>query len=241
MPTGPSPYKGHPKSEWPAIKAAQEVLRKQRATVGQPEPDQRPMQSPAAAPANAFAPPEVAAVLAGDVPLEIPVPRVNSDSAGPEALPRNLFSGQIKALDVFGLNGDTTDPLTGYRLYWFTDIGGTGNRLHQAKASGWDFVRKDEIAMQDNLVPGNNDLGTMVRKVVNPNETPPTYGYLMKKPKWMDEVHQAEMQQVNDAQERAIKKGAFNARPQDGRYVAGDIPNSALPKIEISSNLKVPR
>jgi len=228
MAIGPSPYKGHPKSEWPTIKAEQEALRQQRAAES--------VLNGTAPPANAFAPPEVAAVAQEQ---ERSAPRINSDSAGPVAMPRNLFSGQIKALDVFGINGSTIDPMPGYRLYWFTDNGNTGSRLHQALASGWDFVNKNEIAMQDNLVEGNNDLGTKVRKVVNPNQTPPTYGYLMKKPAWMDEAHQAEMQKVNDNQERAIRKGSFNARPEDGRYVAGDLPGSTLPKIEISSNLKV--
>jgi len=237
-----SPYKGVPKAKWPEIKAAQAVLREQRATFGQPMDDAPMMPSPAAAPANAFLPPEAAQTLAGagEVPRETS-PRINSDSDGPQAAPRNLFSGQIKSLEVFGRNGSTEEPIPGYRLYWFTDEGNTGSRLHQAKASGWDFVEKNEIAMQDNLVEGNNDLGTKVRKVVNPNSTPPTYGYLMKKPKWMDEQHQAEMQAFNDAQERAIRKGVFNASPRDGRYVAGDLPGSTLPKIEISSNLKVPR
>ena len=159
----------------------------------------------------------------------------------PVAPPRNLFSGQIKSLEVFGAGGDTRDPIPGFRLYWFTDNSGTGDRLNQAKASGWEFVKKNEIAMQENLVEGNNDLGSIVRKVVNANQTPPEYGYLMKKPNWLDELHQKEMQTVNDRQESAIKKGSFNSRPEDGRYVAGDMPGSTLPKIEISSNLKVPR
>ena len=112
-----------------------------------------------------------------------------------------------------------------------------GDRINRARQSGWEFVMKDEIALQENLVPGNNDLGTQVRKVVNPNLIPPTVAYLMKKPADLDALHQAEIQEVNNRNEAALRQGRVNAQAGDGRYVAGDVQNSLLPKIEISRNL----
>ena len=167
----------------------------------------------------------------GQTPAPI---RINSEAPAVATPPRNLFSGQLKALDVYGKNGSIDDPIPGYRLYWFTDTGGTGTRLRQAQMSGWDFVDSDEIELQDNLVPGNNDLGSHVRKVVNANQVPPTYGYLMKKTRELDALHQAEAQIINDRMEQAMRAGTLGAAPGDGRYVAGQMPGSTLPKIEIS-------
>jgi len=227
MASGPSKYKGHPKSEWASIRAA-EVTTAQAAVAPAPE----------APPPNAFtAPPDaiVAAMLPPEPPQAAPPPiRINSEAPAVATPPRNLFSGQLKALDVYGKNGSIDDPIPGYRLYWFTDTGGTGTRLRQAQMSGWDFVDSDEIELQDNLVPGNNDLGSHVRKVVNANQVPPTYGYLMKKTRELDALHQAEAQIINDRMEQAMRAGTLGAAPGDGRYVAGQMPGSTLPKIEIS-------
>lgn len=221
---GAGMYKGIPKAQWAAHKASLA--------------ERNPMTP------NAFVAelsPEIASLLVEEVKIEPPkvdVPRetspVNSDSDGPVAPPRNLFSGQMKALDVYGINGSTIDPIPDYRLRWFNDI---ANRISMAISSGWGLVSKDEIALQDNLVPGNNDLGSYVRKVVNPNLVPPMYGYLMKKPRKLDDLHQAEAQRINDRMEQSLRAGSMGAGPADGRYVAGDIRGSVLPKIEIANKL----
>src|SRR5262245_35730249 len=84
-------------------------------------------------------------------------PQVKSPS--PEAPPPNMFSGTTKKLEVFGKPGtEKHDPIPGFQLYWFDDIEG-GLVIQQAKASGWVFVEKHEIALNDaNTGPGNNDL-----------------------------------------------------------------------------------
>lgn len=208
----PNPYKGVPRSQWGMVKE-QERLRKM-------------------GPPNTLSAPEIP-TFTGSNPEPAPAPKINSQ-APVEAPPRNLFSGQFRQMEVFGANGSNTDPIPGWRLYWMNDI---GDRINRARQSGWEFVMKDEIALQENLVPGNNDLGTQVRKVVNPNLIPPTVAYLMKKPADLDALHQAEIQEVNNRNEAALRQGRVNAQAGDGRYVAGDVQNSLLPKIEISRNL----
>ena len=249
MASGPSKYKGHPKSEWAAIRLAEAMLageksaKEYREWVVTREAEMTAAQAapapvPEAPPPNAFTPmpdPIVAAMLPAEPPPAAPPTiKINSEPTAVAAPPRNLFSGQLKSLDVYGKNGSVDDPIPGYRLYWFTDVGGTGTRLRQAQISGWDFVDADEIELQDNLVPGNNDLGSHVRKVVNANQVPPTYGYLMKKTWKLDALHQAEAQIINDRMEQAMRAGTLGAAPGDGRYVAGQMPGSTLPKIEIS-------
>ena len=213
----PNPYKGIPRSEWPKIKAAQLARADAPEAVGQVV-------------ANAFAeapaidlPPEPAAAPASP-------PRVNSEPEA-TAIPRNLFSGFLKQLDVIGRNGSEKDPIPGYRLYWFNDI---GPRIAQAKQSGWELVNRDEVILNENLVPGNNDLGTAVSKVVNPNLNPPTRAFLMKKPNWLDQQHQAEREQVHQRTESALKAGTLGARPENRQYTAQA--GSSLPKIETTSN-----
>lgn len=205
-----SPYKGHPKSEWPAITAQ---LRAEKEH------------------ANAFGP-----VLGVELPPEPKSVRINSEPEVPDSIPRNLFSGSVKALDVMGANGSFEDPIPGYRLYWFNDIGGTGVRIGQAKLSGWEMVDKAEILLTENVV-GNNDLGSHVSKVVNPNLTPPTKAYLMKKPKWLDQRHQDEREVMHQRIDRALRSGKLGSKPENRQYTKADDPSSSLPDIDISSNL----
>ena len=163
-------------------------------------------------------------------------PQINSEPA-PVAPVRNLFNGQMRKLSVIGRNGSMDDPIPGWYLYWFEDVGNNGTRIAQAKMSGYEHVQTDEIALYDNLVPGNNDLGSIVRTVLNPRAVPPTYGYLMKKPLELHQMHQLEMQQVNRNLDAAVRAGTVGASSNDGRYRPGEIRGSALPEIKISSNL----
>ncbi len=149
------------------------------------------------------------------------------DEPSPQAPPRNLFSGTMKKLDVFGKPGtDPNEPIPGHVLYWFDDIEG-GMIIQQAKASGYSMVRKDEVALNDaNTSPGNNDLGGDVRRWVSQGpDGSAIYSYLMKKPKWLHELHQTGPdsleQRVHKQIEQQLKQGTFNANPNDRRYSAG--------------------
>ena len=239
-----SPYKGVPRSEWARVKEEQRLLKNQRSqeaaiagiTAHAPPP-----------PADAFAPPpveglpsdaELAAANAQQQREAPPAPRLNSDSINPEAIPPDLFSGTMKTLEVYGLNGSTTDPIPGYRLYWFNDHGGSGVRINQARTSGWEFVKNDEIALTENLVGGNIDPGSNVCKIVNPHAVPPMKAYLMKKPLWLNDAHMAQREQQHRKIEEALALGRVpDAKPSDRQYSRRDDPTSSLPKIDISSHL----
>jgi hypothetical protein len=241
----PNPYKGVPKTEWATVRE-QEARRKaaEKLNEGMIVPNAFVAETAIAT----EIPPEIAAAMTElPAPTEVPrgtmpqpidadaVPGVNSDSPTAQAIPRNLFDGQMKSLDVFGKNGSTTDPIPGYRLYWFTDTGNTGVRINQARVSGWELVNKDEIALQENVVPGNNDLGTHVRKVVDARTSPPQYGYLMKKPVWLDDLHRKQLAQENENIVNSVRSGRHSSDHAEGRYTASQVAGSTLPKIEISS------
>ena len=210
----PRPVKGSPeaKAKMAAARAAREHNRL---------PD---------APSNAFA-----AVAPMELPPILPEarPAINSEPAVPDHIPRNLFSGMMKSLDVMGVNGSFEDPIPGYTLYWFNDI---ADRIGKAKVSGWELVDKKEVMLSENVV-GNNDLGSHVAKVVNPNFNPPTKAFLMKKPNWLYKIHQDERESYHLRIDRALKSGTLGRKEGDGQYTAAEDPTSSMPKIEISSNI----
>lgn len=214
-----NPYKGVPKDQW-AAKRAELAAAKQNIEQ----------------PAMTTAIPNAFGTNAPELPPEPPkvAVKINSEPEAPRHIPRNLFDGTLRKLSVMGRNQSFEDPIPGYRLYWFNDPGGSGVRIAQAELSGWSHVSHDEVIMADNLA-GGNDLGSQVSYIVNPNLTPPTRAYLMKKPQWLDDVHQQERETIHQRIEGAMKQGTLNAKPEDGRYTAQ--PGSALPEIKISSKL----
>jgi hypothetical protein len=142
------------------------------------------------------------------------------------AVPRNLFSGTTKKLEVFGRPGsDPKDPVPGFQLYWFDDIEG-GLIIQQAKASGWVMVEKEEVALNDaNTSPGNNDLGGHVRRWVSQGpDGSAIYSYLMKKPNWLHDLHtngpDSLEQRVHLQIEAQLRAGTYGARAEDRRYSA---------------------
>jgi hypothetical protein len=157
-------------------------------------------------------------------------------AAAPTAPPRNLFSGDIKKLEVFGKNGDSSDPIPGYRLYWFLDRDGTGSRMFQAKMSGWEYVQYDEVAVNDtSAMAGNTDLGSQVRVFGGTaGNNAPVYHYLMKKPVWLDQLHQGEMQAHLDKVEGMLRRGKLDAKAENRQYTADEMPGSVLPPISIT-------
>jgi hypothetical protein len=164
-----------------------------------------------------------------------------SVGAAPKARPRNLFSGDTLKLQVFGKGGNDRDPIPGFRLYWFNDVEG-GLRVAQARASGWQFVEKEEVALNETEVtPSNNDLGSHVRRWVSQgNDGNAVFAYLMKKPLDLDAEHQAEREQLHDQIQAALTAGTFNMGANERRYTAMNPPigsPSGLPPISISSKL----
>jgi hypothetical protein len=147
--------------------------------------------------------------------------------ANPKAPPKNLFSGFVQKLQVFGKSGDPNDPIPGYKPRWFNDVEG-GLRIQTALASGWEFVNKEEVALNDApATPGNNDLGSHVRRWVGEHQDGSAiYAYLLKKPNWLVELHETgpESREVLHHQriEAELRRGTFNQQPGEGRYVPTD-------------------
>ena len=188
--------------------------------------------------------PETGMAVPKKVPRETPAAEPVLEPT-PQAPPRNLFSGTIKKLDVFGLPGtDPNKPVPGHELYWFDDIEG-GMIIQQAKASGWVLVRKDEVALNDaNTSPGNNDLGGNVRRWVSQGpDGSAIYSYLMKKPDWLYQLHltgpDSLEQRVHQVQEQQLRRGTYNVNPNERRYSANNpipgAPPTGLPPITIGS------
>ena len=163
----------------------------------------------------------------------IPVP-VTSELS--EAAPPNLFSGDQKYLEVMGRNGSITDPIPGYKLYWFTDADGSGVRIQMAKQSRYEHVLTSEVFCNDTGIGGIDDVGGKVRKLANIHSgsagEKPIYQWLMKKPKWIADKHDADMQAVLDRQHAALRSGVVpGQRAEDRQYAPVSAP------IEINSKL----
>ncbi len=161
-------------------------------------------------------------------------------SEQPAAPPMNLFSGDVRKLQVFGRDGNEGIP--GFKTRWFADEGGSGVRINMARRSGWDFVTREEVALNDSLTPLNSDLGNHVTQVVNPHAEggKPEIGYLMKIPEDLFKSYQDEREQkVHGNIERALREGAMNRGPEARQFAAGsDIAratHSSLPNIEMGT------
>lgn len=216
-----SPYKGVPKSQWAQVKANLQAA-KEHAQM----PPNQAVPDAFAATTTFDLPPEMAAAISSEAVVENQA----------QGIPRDMFSGTLKQLDVVGRNGDANDPIPGYELYWFTDQGGTGVRINQAKLSGWQMVENAEVLLMEGLA-GSNDLGSHVRKVVNARTVPPEYGYLMKKPKALHQLHLQEREKMHQRIESALRAGTLTRKAGDGQYTKAEDPTSSLARIDIQSHL----
>jgi hypothetical protein len=207
-----NPMKGIPRADWPkvmaerAAKATTELADAMNAATTEPPKS----ATPSALPSGSTKPPKES-----------------------EPPPRNLMTGDIKHLEVWGKNGSNTDPIPGYRLHWFLDRDGTGSRMFLAKRSGYDFVMQDEVMLND--LSENLDEGSQVKVYggVSPAGTP-IFHWLMKKPNWLNEQHQKDMQKVPDRIEQELRRGTLGKTPDDGRYTRETELRSNIPEIKIS-------
>ena len=132
-----------------------------------------------------------------------------------QAPPPNLFSGKVQNLQVHPKEGgDPNDPIPGFRLFWFPDDR-DGIEISRAMASGWVFVQKDEVGINDAPVgPGNTAPNDHVRRWLKyaTAQGTPVYGYLMKKPEELCRLHDEERENYHRKQEEAILSGggAYN-------------------------------
>jgi len=189
-----------------------------------------------------------ASVTKAPVPAEVftpdPPKNINEVNASPgldaASPPRDMFSGQVKGTEVFSKGGDPQNPIPGYRTYWIVDRD-QGSRLTQARMSGWEYVNDNEVVLNEGQ--SSDDTGGHVRrwsKETGPNGQP-IYMYLMKKPLWLQEVHDQQREKIHDAIEAKIKGGMKSSRPGDAQYSPGEVAGSKLPRVEIEPKLYTSR
>ena len=124
----PHPFKGVPRSEWPRVKAEIADRKAARAPSEQPgHESQFGSSSEVEAAKAAYDPNIVRETLQpprGSA-FGFPNNKMAAESAPApqdvslDSIPPNLFSGDQKHLEVMGLDYSTTDPIPGFKLYWF--------------------------------------------------------------------------------------------------------------------------
>ena len=169
-----------------------------------------------------------------------PSPDVEPVTPAPRPRRVNLFSGDRKRFEIMGKNGSLTDPIPGYRLYAMLD---KGTRISDALTSGWLFVDKEEVVLNDFWnTPLDTDLGSKIRIPANQNDESghPVYHIIMKKDKALDQEDMDEFERRHQQIDEALRAGTFNMTPGEKRYTAERPPMgspSGLPPISISSKL----
>lgn len=114
------------------------------------------------------------------------------------------FDGSMKRLEVHG-------EIPGYRLQWVND---RGSRVHTLIRYGFDFVKRDEIALNDRVIDGNQAVDDRVRRAVGGGSSGgegATYAYLMKCPEELWQKFQDAMQVRPDNFDRMLLAGFANA------------------------------
>lgn len=94
-------------------------------------------------------------------------------------------------------------PRENYHRHWFNDV---GDRINRALEAGYDHVKDRD--------------GKNVSKIVGSAEGGgPMNGYLMEIPEeWFREDMKAQQDRV-DEMEKSIKRGEFESKEGDGRYI----------------------
>ncbi len=195
---GTNPYKGIPKSEWPAIKAGLKANPNSAQSLeGEPTREMLPDAT--------SVPRETITERHADIsPLTL-------NTTGVDAIPPNLFNAHTRKLVIYSKDGDPNDPVPGFRTYWFND---DGNRIQLALNSGWDFIDRSEVMMGVELGPDNKDLGSKVRYVVGTLRSgDPMYAYCMKQRNDIAAAHAAERQAVNERIYQSLRQGQSVPNP----------------------------
>lgn len=131
-------------------------------------------------------------------------PQVRAEHDRPQRARRVPFGVPKTKLGV-------TLVIPGYYLYWCND---TGNQIAEAQAGGFDFVSPKEI--------GEVREDSQVKRLVgNKKDGSPLYAYLLKiKQEWHEE-DKAQLAEVDNQFERAIRRGKLSEQPGDARYDGG--------------------
>lgn len=139
-------------------------------------------------------------------------------------------------LQVFGLDASKgADIIPGFKTYWFND---EGDRVNQARAMGYVFVKRNEVALNYPKTPDddlNKDMGENIAVYVGRKaDNTPMRAFLMKIPKELAEKRYLRSQRRNDQVEEAIRHGQLGNALQHGGYAGTDGPPGS--RIDINYN-----
>jgi hypothetical protein len=131
-------------------------------------------------------------------------PQVRAESDRPQRTKRVPFGVPQTKLGV-------QLEVPGHHLYWCNDVEGA---LEQAQAGGYSFVTPKEV--------GETRDGSQVKRLVGTKKDgSPLYAYLLKIPQEWHEEDNAQKAEIDDAFERAIKRGKLEEGRNDNRYDGG--------------------
>ena len=124
-------------------------------------------------------------------------------TAAPVKPRRVAFDGFTKRLEVFFPEGSTLQET--HYLRWFND---DGVRVIKAQQAGYEFVSRAEVAMNETVVPLNEDLGDRVSRVVGTKADGKTmFCFLMKLPLELRAEDEARHAAEVDATDEVIRRG----------------------------------
>lgn len=149
-------------------------------------------------------------------------------------MPKKLKSRRPKRtpLGSLRLKMSVEGNFDGYHTHWINDV---NTNLHEAQQAGYEFVERDEAGQigDKNLTPGNQDLGSMVSRVVGTkSDGTPQHAYLMKLPQEFYEEDMAELEKRNSQIDEAIQSGTIGNQNVENSY----FPNNAKSAAKISRN-----
>ena len=117
------------------------------------------------------------------------------------------FNGTMKRLEVHG-------DLPGYRIQWAND---DGNRIHTLIRYGFEFVRAEDVSLNDRVVDANAAVDDKVKRPVGTHAGgAPMYAYLMKCPTELWNKYQAQMQERPDQFDAMVQQGLIQSQELRG-------------------------
>ena len=155
---------------------------------------------------NRVTPPQAAVVT----PKAVEIPPV---AAAKPPTRRVAFDGFTKKLEVFFPEGSTLQEE--FYLHWFNDA---DSRIQRALSAGYEFVTRKEVAMNETVLPLNEDLGDRVSRVVGTKaDGKPMLCFLMKLPLELRAQDEAARHAEQEAIDDVIRRGLVGAEGESAK------------------------
>jgi hypothetical protein len=154
-------------------------------------------------------------------------PTPDTKAAAAPRRERIPFNSMQKKLDVMFPEG----WLDQWHPYWFLD---DGDRVPRALAGGYDFVKHNEITINDGVLKGNSALDDKVRRLAGKHANgDPAYLFLMKIPVDMWTEDQRALEEHNDRIRQSLFAGTIGNSEAAHSYVGGTAMTGKGPKLDV--------